>query len=113
MHNAANYETKTVNVEKGKEEIPIVDKPGSPSWKKAVKGKGNNFIAQNKADAERLINEAKPKLEQYPAYEKGIPSQNYQIHPIDNEYGMPHVKYFDYVPWHRKEGCQGHIFWEE
>ena len=38
VHNASNeYKTKTVRTAKGEEKIPIVDKPGSPSWKQAVK----------------------------------------------------------------------------
>ncbi len=38
VHNASNeYKTETVRTAKGEEKIPIVDKPGSPSWKQAVK----------------------------------------------------------------------------
>ena len=38
VHNASNeYKTKTVRTAKGEEKIPIVDKPGSTSWKQAVK----------------------------------------------------------------------------
>ena len=38
VHNASNeYKTKTVRTAKKKKKIPIVDKPGSPSWKQAVK----------------------------------------------------------------------------
>ena len=38
VHNASNeYKTKTVRTAKGEEKISIVDKPGSPSWKQAVK----------------------------------------------------------------------------
>ena len=38
VHNASNeYKTKTVRTAKGEEKIPIVDKPGSPSWKQVVK----------------------------------------------------------------------------
>ena len=38
VHNASNeYKTKTVRTAKEEEKIPIVDKPGSPSWKQAVK----------------------------------------------------------------------------
>ena len=67
VHNASNeYKTKTVRTAKGEEKIPIVDKPGSPSWKQAVKElrsarkKGNNYIASNRQQAEQLINEAMP-----------------------------------------------------
>ena len=38
VHNARNEnKTKTVRTAKKKKKIPIVDKPGSPSWKQAVK----------------------------------------------------------------------------
>ncbi|MBQ6160948.1 MAG: hypothetical protein IJK24_08370 [Oscillospiraceae bacterium] len=118
VHNAgAEYDTKTVETGKGKEEIPVVKKQGSPSWKKAVsdlkeaRGKGNNFIAQSEADAEMLINEARPDLTRSPTYDPNAPKSNYQIHPIDNEYGMPHIKFQDWANG-KQNGSAGHIFWE-
>lgn len=118
VHNAgAAYRTKTVETARGNEEIPIVEKPGSPSWKQAVKelktakGKGKNYIVSNEADAELLINQARPDLQRYPAYDPGAPKSNYQIHPIDNEYQMPHVKFADWSNG-KQNGCAGHIFWE-
>lgn len=77
---------------KGEEKIPIVDKPGSPSWKQAVKElrsarkKGNNYVASNRQQAEQLINEAMPDLPKAETYATNAPKSNYQIHPIDNEY---------------------------
>ena len=118
VHNAGNgYRTKTVKVAKGDEEIPIVGKPGSPSWKQAVKdlrsakGKGKNYIVDNQKYAEHLINEAKPNLSKVSAYNSTAPKSNYQIHPIDNEYNMPHIKFQDWVNG-KKNGTSGHIFWE-
>ena len=127
VHNAQGYETKTVELkdEKGKkykeESIPKAGKKGSQSWKQAVKdlkaarGKGNNFVAESKEAAKELIKEAKPDLQEYPEHSKGadVPSQRYEIHGIDNNYNMPHVRFWDYIPGHKSEGCQGHIFWEE
>ena len=90
VHNASNeYKTKTVRTAKGEEKIPIVDKPGSPSWKQAVKElrsarkKGNNYIASNRQQAEQLINEAMPDLPKAETYATNAPKSNYQIHPID------------------------------
>ena len=115
-----NDKCKVVKTERGNEEIPIVGNPGSPSWKNAVKsireakGKGNNYIASNAHDAERLINEARPDMPRAATYDKNLPpkSPNYQVHPVDNEYGMPHIKYEDWSSG-KHNGCNGHIFWEE
>ncbi|WP_366509134.1 polymorphic toxin-type HINT domain-containing protein [Ruminococcus sp.] len=93
VHNANNYS-----------DIPKTGKPGSPSWKKAIKdlkeakGKGNNFVAESKADAEALIKEAFPDLKETPKYSgKGLPkAKDYQFLPIDNEYGIPHIKFRDW-----------------
>jgi len=119
VHNAGNeYKTKTVNTAKGEEKIPIVDKPGSPSWKQAVKdlrvarGKGNNYITANEQQAEQLINEAMPNLPKAKTYATDAPKSNYQIHPIDNEYNMPHACYHDLIN-EKKNRSAGHIFWEE
>ena len=119
VHNASNeYKTKTVRTAKGEEKIPIVDKPGSPSWKQAVKElrsarkKGNNYIASNRQQAEQLINEAMPDLPKAETYATNAPKSNYQIHPIDNEYNMPHICYHDWVKG-KHNGSAGHIFWEE
>ena len=119
VHNASNeYKTKTVRTAKGEEKIPIVDKPGSPSWKQAVKElrsarkKGNNYIASNRQQAEQLINEAMPDLPKAETYATNAPKSNYQIHPIDNEYNMPHICYHDWAKG-KHNGSAGHIFWEE
>lgn len=115
-----NDKCKVVKTAKGNEEIPIVGNPGSPSWNSAVKslkeakGKGNNFIAANASDAERLIKEARPDMPLVAAYDKNLPPKmpNYQVHPVDNEYGMPHIKFEDWSSG-KHNGCNGHIFWEE
>lgn len=60
----------------------------------------------------RLINEAKPQLSKVEMYSKNAPKSNYQIHPIDNEYQMPHVKYEDWSSG-KHNGSAGHIIWEE
>ena len=119
VHNASNeYKTKTVRTAKGEEKIPIVDKPGSPSWKQAVKElrsarkKENNYIASNRQQAEQLINEAMPDLPKAETYATNAPKSNYQIHPIDNEYNMPHICYHDWAKG-KHNGSAGHIFWEE
>ncbi|MEO3156041.1 polymorphic toxin-type HINT domain-containing protein [Ruminococcus bicirculans (ex Wegman et al. 2014)] len=119
VHNASNeYKTKTVRTAEGEEKIPIVDKPGSPSWKQAVKElrsarkKGNNYIASNRQQAEQLINEAMPDLSKAETYATNAPKSNYQIHPIDNEYNMPHICYHDWAKG-KHNGSAGHIFWEE
>lgn len=61
-------------------------------------------------EAERLINEARPKLKLRPKYEKGNKA-NYQKHPVDNEYNMPHIKWKDWSNG-KSLGAEGHIFWE-
>ena len=111
-----NDKCKIVKTERGNEKIPEVGSPNSPEWKKAVKelrnakGKGNNYIAKNAADAERLINEARPDLLQAPQYDT-TKKPNYQVHPVDNEYGMPHIKFEDWSGG-KYNGFNGHIFWE-
>ena len=119
VHNAGTeYDIKTVETEKGEENIPVIKKPGSPSWKQALndlrtaKGKGNNFVVRNEAEAEMLINEARPDLPKSPTYDPNAPKSNYQIHPIDNDYGMPHIKFEDWSGG-KKNGFAGHIFWED
>ena len=110
--------TKTVKTPKGDEQILKAGKPGSPSWKKAVsdlknaKGKGNNFIAENQQQAEQLIKEARPNIPKSPTYADNAPKSNYQIHPVDNEYGMPHICIHDWSKG-KGNGFVGHIFWEE
>ena len=108
MHNADNYGN-----------TPKTGKPGSPSWKKAVKslkearGKGNNFVTENKADAIKLIEEAKPDLKQCPKYDPNAPRSNYQVHPGEKgyNYDRPHIKFEDWSNG-KQNGCNGHIFWE-
>lgn len=50
-----------------------------------------------------------PKAE---TYATNAPKSNYQIHPIDNEYNMPHICYHDWAKG-KHNGSAGHIFWEE
>lgn len=112
-----NDKCKVVKTERGNEEIPEVGSPNSPEWKKAVKdlknakGKGNNYIAKNADDAERLINEARPDLPRVEKYDT-TKMPNYQVHPVDNEYGMPRIKFEDFSSG-KHNGCNGHVFWEE
>ena len=109
VHNANNYS-----------DIPKTGKPGSPSWKKAVKdlkeakGKGNNFVTENQADAIKLIEEARPNLKKCSTYDPNAPKSNYQIHPIEKGYNFnkPHIKFVDWSNG-KQNGCNGHIFWEE
>ena len=77
-----------------------------------VKGKGNNFIAENKQQAEQLIKEARPNIPKSPTYADNAPKSNYQIHPVDNEYGMSHICIHDCSKG-KGNGFAGHIFWEE
>ena len=109
VHNASNYS-----------DIPKTGKPGSPSWKKAVKdlkeakGKGNNFVTESEADAIKLLKEARPNLKQCSTYDPNAPKSNYQIHPIEKGYNFdkPHIKFEDWSNG-KQNGCNGHIFWEE
>lgn len=53
-----------------------------------------------------------PNLPKAKTYATDAPKSNYQIHPIDNEYNMPHACYHDLIN-EKKNRSAGHIFWEE
>lgn len=38
-----------------------------------------------------------PDLPKAETYATNAPKSNYQIHPIDNEYNMPHICYHDWA----------------
>ncbi|MCR5599338.1 MAG: HINT domain-containing protein [Ruminococcus sp.] len=103
------------------EDMPRTGKPGSRTWKDAVKslkegnlkGKGNNYVTETKADALRLIEEARPDLPKQPTYQENGPrAKYYQEHPIERDvnFNRPHIKFEDWS--HGKSGGEGHIFWE-
>ena len=102
--------------EKGK--ITEAGTPNSKSWNEAKKkikegkGKGVNVKARNEEEAERLINEARPKLVKRPTYEANPPKVGYETHPIDNDYNMPHIKWRDWSNG-KANGADGHIFWDK
>ena len=56
--------------------------------------------------------EGEPDLSKAETYATNAPKSNYQIHPIDNEYNMPHICYHDWAKG-KHNGSAGHIFWEE
>ena len=98
-------------------EITEAGKPGTKSWndaKKKIKegkGKGVNVKVRNKEEAEKLINDAKPELERRPTYEADPPKAGYELHPVDNDYNMPHIKWRDWSNG-KSNGADGHIFWD-
>ena len=103
------------------EDMPRTGKPGSPKWEETVKalkkgnlkGKGNNYVTNTKADALRLIEEARPDLPKQPKYTKNGPrAKYYQEHPVelDCNFEKPHIKFEDWSQG--KSGGEGHIFWE-
>lgn len=98
-------------------EITDAGKPGSKTWNNAKKkikegkGKSINVKARNQEEAEKLINDARPELEKRPTYEVDPPKSGYEVHPIDNEYNMPHIKWRDWSNG-RANGANGHIFWD-
>jgi RHS repeat-associated protein len=98
-------------------EVTDAGKLDSKSWndaKKKIKegrGKGVNVKARSEEEAERLIKEAKPELERRPTYEADPPKLGYEVHPVDNEYDMPHIKWRDWSNG-KANGADGHIFWD-
>jgi hypothetical protein len=98
-------------------EVVDAGKPGSKSWNSARKkikdstGKGINVKVRNQEDAEKLINEARPNLDKRPTYEANPPKAGYEVHPIDNDYNMPHIKWRDWSNG-KANGADGHIFWD-
>jgi RHS repeat-associated protein len=111
----SSLEDKSNDKENG---ITEAGTPNSKSWNKAKKkikegkGKGINVKARNEEEAERLINEAKPDLEKRPTYEANPPKSGYEVHPVDNEYDMPHIKWRDWSSG-KANGADGHIFWDK
>ncbi|MDR2938706.1 MAG: hypothetical protein LBV08_00115, partial [Clostridiales bacterium] len=110
---------------KSKKSIPInlpkgtteAGKPGSKEWRLAVKkikeskGKGVNVVANSKADALRLIKEARPNLKEGTPYHRPKPEDIFEVHPIDHESGMPHIKWRNWSGG--KGGAEGHIFFTD
>ena len=98
-------------------EITDAGKPGSKTWNNAKKkikegnGKGINVKARNEEEAEQLINDARPELTKGPTYEEPKPKASYEKHGIDNDYNMPHIKWWDWSSG-RANGAEGHIFWD-
>lgn len=63
----------------------------------------------NEEEAEKLINGARPELEKRLTYEIDASKSGYEIHPIDNEHNMPHIKWRDWSNG-KANGVDGHIF---
>lgn len=116
INQSKKVNSKTSPTSSGKD-ITYSGKPGSKTWNdakkkiKEAKGKGINVKARNQEEAEKLINDAKPGLEKRPTYEVDPPKSGYEVHPIDNEYNMPHIKWRDWSNG-KANGADGHIFWD-
>jgi subtilisin family serine protease len=97
--------------------------PGSSSWNSAVngikngRGKGVNYKARNQQEAQQLLNEAKPGLEQKPTYTDVPYKSGYEYHPVnDSEISVgntkPHIKWKDWSNG-KANGADGHIFYDD
>ncbi|WP_346886922.1 hypothetical protein [Clostridium sp. UBA1056] len=54
-------------------------------------------------------NDVRPELRKRLTYEIDAPKYGYEIHPIDNEYNMPHIKWRDWSNG-KANGADGYIF---
>ena len=98
--------------------LPKAGKPGSKDWEKTkkkikdAKGKrGNDVQVENREEAEKLINDARPEIKKGETYEDPKPKKSYEIHRSDGSgYDMPHIKWWDWSTG-KSSGAQGHIYW--
>ena len=93
-------------------------KEGSKSWNSAKKkikegrGKGINTKTSSQKDAEKLLNQARPELENKPTYSNNGKS-GYEFHPAEPGVGnnKPHIKWWDWSNG-KANGAEGHIFYD-
>lgn len=95
-------------------------KPGSKNWRDAVKlirdgkGKGINVETHSKADAQKLLQDARPKLKEFDTYTAKEYKAGFEIHPAEPNVGnnLPHIKWKDWTNG-KSQGANGHIFFKE
>ncbi|MGY5360297.1 hypothetical protein ACXFAT_21120 [Cronobacter dublinensis] len=108
--------------------LPVI-KPGTKEWKQAVdtiKNNGSskpNFRVADRASAEKLMKDAKPKIPEYGQYTGSKNYRNkegYEHHPNEShtvnapENNLPHIKWSDYSSGKKALGSgKGHIFYDE
>ncbi|EOD3494604.1 RHS repeat-associated core domain-containing protein, partial [Cronobacter malonaticus] len=108
--------------------LPVI-KPGTKEWKQAVdtiKNNGSskpNFRVADRATAEKLMKEAKPKIPEYGQYTGSKNYRNkegYEHHPNEShtvnapENNLPHIKWSDYTSGKKAPSSgKGHIFYDE
>ena len=80
-------------------------------------GKSKNYRVVNKDEANRLLNEARPHLQEQPTYKDQPYKAGYEHHPNESHTknaphnNLPHIKWKDWSGG-RKKGGSGHIFYD-
>jgi hypothetical protein len=98
----------------------VKGKPGSATWRKAVKHlreatrKGNNYTGfASQQEAEQFLKEARPDLPHNSTYIEPRPKRGYEIHPPDGSgVDSPHLKWYDWSGG-KQGGAEGHIYFLE
>jgi hypothetical protein len=100
--------------------LPVI-KPGMPLWKKAIDaikgGSKSNFRTNNRADANRLLKDAKGNMDEYPTYTTERYKKGFEHHPNEAhtegapDNNLPHIKWKDWSSG-KSGGGAGHIFYD-
>jgi RHS repeat-associated protein len=94
-------------------------KPGTKAWSNATKdiasGGKSNYRTGSKAEAEQLLNDAKPNIPLKETYTNEPYKKGYEVHPNEShtinapENNLPHIKWKDWEGG-KSQGGAGHIF---